>query len=82
MGEATHERLEEMGYRNISVKIDDGHEGWPEKASFDGIIVTCAPENIPRALVDQLAKGRSMIIPAGYKRGIQKLIFFGKTRER
>ena len=59
MVEANHERLEEMGYRNMSVKIGDGHEDWPEKAPFDGIIVTCAPENIPEHLLISSLKGEA-----------------------
>ena len=80
LGEAARERLEKMGYKNISVKIGDGYEGWPEKAPFDGVIVTCAPEKIPKSLIDQLAKGGRMIIPVGEKRGIQKLVLIRKDK--
>jgi len=80
LGEAARERLEKMGYKNISVKIGDGYEGWPEKAPFDGVIVTCAPEKIPKSLIDQLDKGGRMIIPVGEKRGIQKLVLIRKDK--
>lgn len=80
LGEAARERLEKMGYKNISVKIGDGHKGWPEKAPFNGVIVTCAPEKIPKPLIDQLAKDGRMIIPLGEERGIQKLVLIRKDR--
>jgi len=80
LGEAARERLKKMGYKNIFVKIGDGYKGWPEQAPFDGIIVTCAPEKVPQSLVDQLAKGGSMIIPVGEKRGIQKLVLIRKEK--
>jgi len=80
LGEAARERLEKMGYKNISVKIGDGYEGWPEKAPFDGVIVTCAPEKIPKSLIDQLDKGGRMVIPVGEKRGIQKLVLIRKDK--
>jgi protein-L-isoaspartate(D-aspartate) O-methyltransferase len=80
LGEAARERLEEMGYKNISVKIGDGYEGWPEKAPFHGVIVTCAPEKIPKSLINQLTDGGRMIIPVGERRGIQKLVLLRKDK--
>jgi protein-L-isoaspartate(D-aspartate) O-methyltransferase len=58
-------RLKKMGYRNIDLKCDDGYKGWPERAPFDGILVTAAPDHIPQTLVDQLASGGRMVIPVG-----------------
>lgn len=57
--------LQELGYKNISVKCGNGYLGWPEFAPFDAIIVTAAPPRIPEALVKQLAEGGRMIIPVG-----------------
>jgi protein-L-isoaspartate(D-aspartate) O-methyltransferase len=57
--------LLELGYKNIKVRQGDGFLGWPEFAPFDGIIVTCAPEEIPQALIEQLAQGGRMVIPVG-----------------
>jgi len=57
--------LQRLGYKNVSVRIGDGYQGWPEKAPFDKIIVTCSPENVPQPLVDQLREGGQMIIPVG-----------------
>jgi protein-L-isoaspartate(D-aspartate) O-methyltransferase len=80
LGEAARERLEEMGYKNISVKIGDGYKGWPEKAPFHGVIVTCAPEKIPKLLIDQLTDSGRMVIPVGEERGIQKLVLLRKDK--
>lgn len=66
-------RLEELGYDNVHVFTGDGYAGWPDKAPFDAIIVTAAPEEIPPPLLEQLKDGGKMIIPVGPKSYIQSL---------
>lgn len=55
----------DRGYSNIHTRIGDGYLGWPEAAPFDAVIVTCAPENVPQPLVDQLAPDGRLCIPVG-----------------
>jgi protein-L-isoaspartate(D-aspartate) O-methyltransferase len=73
LGRSAAERLAEMGYRNVEVKIGDGYAGWPEKAPYDGIVVTAAAPHVPPALVAQLKPGARMVIPVGGDGYIQYL---------
>lgn len=75
------DNLERLGIRNVHVRHGDGHRGWPEHAPFDAIIVTCAPDNIPPALVAQLRDGGRMIIPVGGTTH-QELILLRKHGDR
>ncbi len=70
--------LKRLGYRNIQVRAGDGYLGWPEAAPFDAIIVTCAPDHIPQALVAQLKVGGRMIVPVGPQGGAQELYLLRK----
>lgn len=66
LGESARGKLKSLGYDNVYVRIGDGYRGWPEKAPFDAILVTTAPERIPEPLFDQLAPGGRMVIAVGY----------------
>ena len=67
------ERFRQLGLRNIHVRHDDGHGGWPEAAPFDGIVVTAAAESLPPQLLDQGAPGGCLVAPVG-GRGGQELV--------
>ncbi len=71
-------RLRRLGYDNVAVKNADGFKGWPDRAPFDVIVVTAAPEEIPPPLVDQLADGGRMIIPVGPSTRTQHLTLVTK----
>lgn len=65
LGKQAAQRLEELGYDNVTVRIGDGYRGWPEQAPFDRIILTAAPPTMPQALVEQLREGGLVVAPVG-----------------
>jgi protein-L-isoaspartate(D-aspartate) O-methyltransferase len=71
--------LNELGFRNVHVRLGDGYDGWPEAAPFDGIIVTAAPDHIPEPLVAQLRVGARLVVPVGV--GYQDLLVLTRTEE-
>lgn len=77
LGTKAQNTLASLQYKNVEIKIGDGYKGWPEKAPFDAIIVTCSPSHIPEALKLQLKEGGRMIIPVG-KSYNQELILLRK----
>ncbi|MGK7346465.1 MAG: protein-L-isoaspartate(D-aspartate) O-methyltransferase [Candidatus Nitrospinota bacterium M3_3B_026] len=79
LGRSARERLERLGYDNVTVKVGDGYYGWPERAPFDAIVVTAAADHVPPPLVRQLKPGGRMVIPVGGRFMAQQLTFVEKA---
>ncbi|HOT44476.1 MAG TPA: protein-L-isoaspartate(D-aspartate) O-methyltransferase [Spirochaetota bacterium] len=65
LGKNARQKLADLGYNNVQVRIGDGYLGWPDEAPFDVIILTASPPKIPQTLVDQLAEGGILVAPEG-----------------
>ena len=78
LGRRARQLLEDLGYRNVEVRIGDGYNGWPDAAPFDSIVVTAAPAAIPKPLIHQLKPGGRMVIPAGRSSDWQYLLLAEK----
>ena len=77
LGRRAASLLEELGYRNVHVRVGDGYDGWPDAAPFDAVLLTAAPERIPQPLLDQLKTGGRLVLPLGA--GAQDLVVVTKT---
>lgn len=63
--EVATQRFEKLKIRNITPHLGDGGKGWTHAAPYDRIIVTCASEEMPTHLLNQLAEGGVMVVPIG-----------------
>ncbi len=78
LAESARERFDRLGYE-IAVRTGDGHEGWPEHAPFEAAYLTCAAEQVPPALVEQVRTGGQILAPIGDIR--QQLVRLTVTSE-
>ena len=79
LADTARERLQALGYSNVTVIAGDGFAGAPEQAPFDRVIVTAAGEEVPDALVEQLGEDGKMVLPLGPRNGTQHIVKLSKT---
>jgi len=65
----------------VVLKVQDGWKGDAENAPYDAIHVGAAAASVPRALVEQLARGGRMVIPVGPEGGEQYLMQLDKDTD-
>lgn len=79
LAQKARQTLSQLGYDNIEVKTGDGYQGWIEHAPYDAIIVTAAPEYVPKKPLAQLALNAKMVIPVGTWH--QEILVLTKTED-
>ena len=72
LAKSARERLERLGYGDISVRQGNGYHGWPAHAPYDAAYLTCGADEFPEAVIDQVRAGGRLLGPIG--RGAQRLI--------
>ncbi|MBB6253407.1 protein-L-isoaspartate(D-aspartate) O-methyltransferase [Nitrospirillum iridis] len=81
LARAAERRLRALGLTGVTIRVADGHDGWPEAAPFDAILAACAAPSVPPALVDQLGPGGRLLLPVGPVDGPQQLCLVEKGRD-
>lgn len=76
---AAKEKLAQLGIRNVSLRCDDGTNGWEFYAPFDAILVAAGGPNVPKPLLDQLEIGGRLVIPIGEDQKSQSLFRVTRT---
>jgi protein-L-isoaspartate(D-aspartate) O-methyltransferase len=62
---AARERLDRLGFANITCLVGDGSQGYAEAAPYDGILVAAGAPRVPAPLTEQLGEGGRLVIPVG-----------------
>jgi protein-L-isoaspartate(D-aspartate) O-methyltransferase len=65
--------LAAAGIKGVRVIVGDGTLGYPERAPYDGVLITAATPSVPPPLTDQLAEGGRLVAPVG-SRDLQELV--------
>jgi len=81
LASTAEKNLRVLQYKNIEIRVGDGYQGWPEKGPFDGIVVTAAAPQVPKALLEQLKPGGRLVVPVGVAGGIQVLKLVTKSAD-
>src|SRR5215471_1175075 len=79
LAETAAKPLRDLAYDNVSVRLGDGYDGWPECGPFDAIVVTAALEQLPPPLIEQLKVGGRLVMPVGPAYTTQQLTVVEKT---
>ena len=74
LAERARARLSGRVTTNLHIRVGDGWLGWPEAAPFDAVILTAAPEEVPKTLLSQLRLGGRLVGPVGPPHGAQELV--------
>jgi protein-L-isoaspartate(D-aspartate) O-methyltransferase len=66
LSRAAAENLAACGIENVELLVGDGSHGVPDRAPFDAInVAAAAGDELPGALLDQLAPGGRLVAPVG-----------------
>jgi protein-L-isoaspartate(D-aspartate) O-methyltransferase len=63
LADEAHVRLRRLGYEMVETQFGDGLGGYPPRAPYDRILLTCAVDAVPQAVSAQLATGGTLIAP-------------------
>jgi protein-L-isoaspartate(D-aspartate) O-methyltransferase len=81
LADRARQRIAALGIANAEIIVGDGLQGASDRAPFDRILVTAAAEDIPQALVEQLADDGEMLLPLGPHSGPQHIVRVTKGEE-
>ena len=79
--QVARERMARLGFGNVEIVEGDGTKGWPNEAPFDAILAAASGSHVPKALIEQLAPGGSIVMPIGDPGWAQNLVKVTKRED-
>jgi protein-L-isoaspartate(D-aspartate) O-methyltransferase len=75
------QRMDRLGYANVTIVEGDGTEGYPQEAPFDAIVAAASGPHVPQVWLDQLRPGGRIVMPIGDPGSVQTLMKIVKTAD-
>jgi protein-L-isoaspartate(D-aspartate) O-methyltransferase len=72
--DVARERLQSLGYDNVTIVEGDGTRGCPDQAPFDAILAAASGSHVPVTLIAQLAPSGRIVMPLGEPGLAQELV--------
>jgi len=72
--------LRRAGFHDVVLIHGDGALGAADHGPFDAIVLACAPEELPKSLLDPLVLGGRLVGPEGHTDSLQTLVRLTKTQ--
>jgi len=80
VADLAEENLARAGIRDVLVLCQDGTKGYPDRAPYNGILITAGAPRIPEPLLEELADGGRLVAPVG-DRDIQELVRVTRNKD-
>lgn len=77
--EKSKKNLLQLGFKNISFVLGDGHLGYLLNSPYDAVIITAAAESIPDNLISQISEKGRIVLPLTNNKN-QKLVKLKNTK--
>jgi protein-L-isoaspartate(D-aspartate) O-methyltransferase len=75
LADVAQRNLASAGFGNVEVVVGDGWAGYKPNAPYNVIVVSAAADEVPQALVEQLADGGRLVIPLRQPTGDNVYLF-------
>ena len=81
LAQLARERMDRLGYDNVTIIHGDGTHGLPEEAPFEAILAAASGSHVPETLLRQLSLHGTLVMPIGEPNQVQKLVKVTRTGE-